>query len=82
MLFTGYHEEERASKRRPAACVTRWQVENSHGTEHADGYLSMSSGWFADHVFYVAVPRRYTTSASDRFRVKTLPPWDAVGAVL
>jgi bleomycin hydrolase len=75
MLLTGYHDEGRE-------WVTRWQVENSHGTEHANGYLSMSSGWFHNHVFYVAVPRKYATSKLKTFPVKALPPWDVVGAVL
>ena len=79
MLFTGYHEDKEAGGEKK---VTRWQVENSHGTEHADGYLSMSSGWFCNHVFDVAVPRKYATSDLAAFPVKQLPPWDILGAVL
>ena len=74
MLFTGFHKEGDDA-------VARWQVENSHGTDHADGYLSMSAGWFRDHVFYVAVPREYAPSKLPN-AVKRLPPWDVVGAVL
>ena len=74
MLLTGYHEEGDE--------VTRWQVENSHGDVFTEGYLSMSSGWFRNHVFCVAVPRAFATSDLSTFPVETLPPWDVIGTVL
>ena len=48
LLLVGYHEI--------GGKVVRWLVQNSHGTEHEDGYLSMSHGWFLQHVFYITVP--------------------------
>lgn len=75
MLFTGFHEEDGE---------TRYQVENSHGTDNADGYLSMTNTWFHRHVFQVAV---HKDDAKDLFNLhewpkQTLEPWDILGIVL
>lgn len=74
MLFTGCHVED--------GKVVRWQVENSHGDYRKAGYLSMSTGWFDNHVFCVAVPKEYAPQAVLRAPIVTLPPWDVIGAVL
>ena len=73
MLFTGFHQD--------GPRVLRWQVENSHGTDDADGYLAMTDEWFRRHVFVVAVPRRFAPRLSDA-PPTVLPPWDVLGAVM
>lgn len=77
MLLTGYHQGPRGEG------VERWQVENSHGTLNADGYLAMTDTWFRDHVFSVAVPRSSVPAGAvrrDRPPIR-LPPWDVLGMV-
>jgi bleomycin hydrolase len=57
-----------------------FQVENSHGTDQADGFLAMSDEWMRRHVFTVAVPRRFAViDASPKFDID---PWDFLGEVL
>ena len=77
MLLTGYHAPGGGE-------VERWQVENSHGTERASGYLSMTDEWFRAHVFWIAVPRECVAAEAglDTFPKTELPPWDVFGSVM
>ena len=72
MLLTGFHGAENA------CFPVRWQVENSFGDEHRDGYLSMTDQWFADHVLEIVVPRAWVAkhhSAILDTDPIMLPPW-------
>ena len=77
MLITGYHVTN--------GDVERWQVENSHGTRVAKGYISMTHGWFESHAFAVSVPRDCAPKAAVRAHgsqdVIVLDPWDVLGIV-
>lgn len=75
MLITGMHLSDDGR-------LQRWQVENSHGNwDDREGYLSMSSGWFARHVFVIAVPRRMVSEDVLYFPEHEVPPWDVLGFV-
>lgn len=73
MLITGYHEEK--------SSVVRWQVENSHGSAHADGYITMSDEWLRHHVFTAVVPRQMLSSLAWSSEPVVVPPWDVFGQV-
>lgn len=61
------------------------EVENSHGSpttdesRQEDGYLDMHKSWFDEHVFMIAVPRRFCVLPPSPLVV--LPPWDVLGDV-
>lgn len=82
MLFTGFHAPD-------GRTVERWQVENSYGTAHAaDGYLSMSDGWFQQYVYACAVhpshmppEHRAQIERLSKQDAVILPPWDVLGIV-
>ena len=59
--------------------VVRFQVENSHGVEDKDGYLSMTREWFDRHVLGAAVPP--DPHFEPRAPPTVLPPWDVLGFV-
>lgn len=71
MLLTGLHEDPETGE------VVRFQVENSHGAENKEGYLSMTVEWFDRHVLGLAVPSGAVPAAP----VTRLPPWDILGLV-
>ena len=68
MLLTGCH-----------GAGERLQVENSHGDDIHEGYLSMDADWFREHVFMAVVP----VQESDRNITdeSVLRPWDIFGTV-
>jgi bleomycin hydrolase len=68
MAFIGYNDNY-------------FQVENSHGTCHADGVLAMSQKWMERHVFTVAVPRECAIGLVEAEQ-PDLEPWDVLGEVL
>lgn len=72
VLLTGHHEEADGS-------VTRWRVENSHGTTDTEGYLSMSDEWFRNHVFAVVVENPEVAAAA--CTPQAIPPWHILGIV-
>ena len=70
LLLVGYHDN--------GGKVVRWLVQNSHGTEHEDGYLSMSHGWFLQHVFYITVPAPAIRTSG---KPTIVQPWSIFGAL-
>lgn len=78
MLITGYHMNDPKSK-----VVSRWQVENSHGSDMGEkGFLCMSPCWMDRYTYIVAVPVGCLTKKCARVASeapKTLPPWDTIG---
>ncbi|MDO9380289.1 MAG: C1 family peptidase [Nocardioidaceae bacterium] len=82
MLFTGV---DLVDGEDGAQVPRRWRVENSWGTEKADkGFYTMNDGWFAEHVFEIAV-RRDALPAELRDALdgepQVLPAWDPMGAL-
>lgn len=63
----------------------RWRVENSWGDEVGDkGFFTMNDSWFDDHVFEVAVHKKYVDddllAALDSEPI-VLPAWDPMGSL-
>ncbi|MBP3222897.1 MAG: C1 family peptidase [Actinomycetaceae bacterium] len=63
----------------------RWRIENSWGTDLGDkGFFTMNDSWFDDHVFEVAVHKKYISPEllkvldSDPI---VLPAWDPMGSL-
>jgi bleomycin hydrolase len=48
MALTGFNVDDKGN-------TVRWQVENSWGTDHYDGYLSMSDKWFDDNLINIVI---------------------------
>lgn len=63
----------------------RWRIENSWGDERGDkGFFTMNDSWFDQHVFEVAVHKKYLSkellAALDSEPIM-LPAWDPMGSL-
>ena len=81
MLFTG--ADVIAEEPHPRART--WRVENSWGEQGGEkGFYTMSDAWFDEHVYEIAVHRRYLSEeliAATKQEPTVLPPWDPMGAL-
>lgn len=80
MLITGFHKPKNQTQ------ISRWQVENSWGTDGSrGGYLTMTTDWMRDYVYQVVVNKKFLTDAQKEAwngEVECmLPPWDPMGAL-
>ena len=65
--------------------VTKWKIENSWGTDHANkGYYLMSDSWFDNFVYQAVINKKYLSeeqkAALDKDLIK-LEPWDPMGTL-
>lgn len=79
MQFTGFDVRDDDMEPR------RWRIENSWGDELGDkGFFTMNDSWFDDHVFEVAVHKKYVDdellAALDSEPI-VLPAWDPMGSL-
>jgi aminopeptidase C len=68
MILTGFHRDPETND------ITRWQVENSHGSETKDGYLAMSHEWLRRHVLFAAIHPACPLATGDS-EIVELPPF-------
>jgi len=77
MLLTGVNVTD--------GSITRWRVQNSWGKAKklGEGFLTVSHGWFKEHVFQVAVKTGRIRGAMPDMTVppKRLDAWDIFGTV-
>ena len=77
MLFTGVDMVDGKPR--------RWRVENSWDDKVGDkGFFMMNDSWFAEHMFEIAVPKKYLSKVLQKaFELEPiiLPPWDPMGAL-
>lgn len=73
------------AKDEPPGGITRWKVENSHGSKKGiNGYCYMSSEWMNEYVMEVAIHKKFLDPESVSMLNETpivLPPWDPLGAL-
>ena len=89
MLIRGYNLRTRG--------IDKWLVENSHGenkdvgkerdkNNQANGYLTMTTGWFRENVVQVVVPKRVLSpSLLKKYKKaskRKLPPWGGMSCQL
>ena len=81
MLFTGVDVIEEGGLQR----ARRWRVENSWGEEKGrKGFYVMDDSWFDEHMFEVAVRRKYLPVELLKALEEpptVLPPWDPMGSL-
>ena len=80
MIFRGFHSKKKGS------VPEKWLVENSWGEDTGKkGRYVMSNQWFEDHVFCVAVHKKFLESSTVKTYNKPtsqsiqLAPWDIFG---
>jgi len=65
--------------------VKKWRVENSWGSDGANGgYYIMSDEWFDEFMFQIACDRKVLTEEHQKLlslKPTVLPPWDPMGAL-
>jgi len=65
--------------------VTKWKVENSWGTDHANkGYYLMTDHWFDNFVYQAVIHKKYLNDSQKECLNKKLielEPWDPMGTL-
>jgi aminopeptidase C len=89
MLIRGYNLRTQG--------IDKWLVENSHGenkevgkerdkNNQANGYFTMTTGWFRENVVQVVVPKRVLSpSLFNKYKkasIQKLPPWGSMSCQL
>lgn len=75
MLLTAVHV--------PDDVPETWRVQNSWGkpSKLGDGFLTVTHEWFAQHVFQVAIDKRFVDGQLPATPLRHLPPWDIFATV-